>query len=398
MKDEMKEKTAAFLKGIRSIALSFPLLMISVLLVFILLEIYLRVSGAYYIIRAGNELDYFGQFDSKLGWVNKPGAHGLMKHTGDIVYEISINQHGMRDGEYDIKKSSSARRIAVIGDSMTYGLGVSSDETYPKLIEKKLCRGFEVLNFGVSGFGLDQEFLYLQEKAILFNPDIVLCGFYVGNDFFETVSSQVGGYEKPLFRIRDDKLVLTNVPIPRKKILFYSTNGKASILIKKILRNKFYAYGFLVDRLKIITYQMRNKINKSDLSIKDITVKGRVIPIRGIYNPDDPANKGVYQLIEKIIREMDIFCKKKGSKFCLLIIPSYEQMENNNNFPQRMLSDFCLENGINSIDLLPFFIEARRQSQKDVYYKDDMHCTKYGHVVIADTFCDYLLKNNFLKK
>jgi len=45
---------------------------------------------------------------------------------------IRINQDGFRDLDYPLKKSNNIYRIAVIGDSFTFGQGVELNQTYPK--------------------------------------------------------------------------------------------------------------------------------------------------------------------------------------------------------------------------------------------------------------------------
>jgi acyl-CoA thioesterase-1 len=49
---------------------------------------------------------------------------------------------------------SSRPRIVVLGDSLTAGLGLSPDQSYPSLLQERLDReglGYEVVNAGVSG-------------------------------------------------------------------------------------------------------------------------------------------------------------------------------------------------------------------------------------------------------
>jgi acyl-CoA thioesterase-1 len=53
-----------------------------------------------------------------------------------------------------VEKISSRARIVFLGDSLTAGLGLPTDQSYPSLIEKRLKEngyGYEVVNAGVSG-------------------------------------------------------------------------------------------------------------------------------------------------------------------------------------------------------------------------------------------------------
>jgi len=60
------------------------------------------------------------------------------------------------------------------------GSGVADDETFAAVLEDRLNqeakRGdrYEMLNFGVGGYGLLQRLVAMEEKAFRFNPDVVL--------------------------------------------------------------------------------------------------------------------------------------------------------------------------------------------------------------------------------
>ena len=101
---------------------------------------------------------------------------------------MKTNQFGMRDNEAFSPRTESPCRIAVLGDSYTFGVRVREEEAYPKVIEKLLrqssardrCR-FEVLNFGVVGYSSYDEDLMFKYRVANFNPRVVILG-YVLND------------------------------------------------------------------------------------------------------------------------------------------------------------------------------------------------------------------------
>ena len=51
---------------------------------------------------------------------------------------VRINSDGFRDKNYSIEKPNGVFRIVAIGDSLTFGFGVESEESYPKVLEKNL--------------------------------------------------------------------------------------------------------------------------------------------------------------------------------------------------------------------------------------------------------------------
>jgi lysophospholipase L1-like esterase len=113
-----------------------------------------------------------------------PSAAVEMPEDGVRVH---TNALGLRGPEIERAKAPGVVRVAAIGDSFTFGHGVADEETYPFQLERALNRDappgtrFEVLNFGVSGYGILDELAVLREKALALDPDVVLLG-YLLND------------------------------------------------------------------------------------------------------------------------------------------------------------------------------------------------------------------------
>jgi len=136
-------------------------------------------------------------FDETLGWKNIPAFEGAT-----MGKPLSINSKGLRDREYSYQKPDGTRRLLVLGDSMTWGLGVGDDEIFTEVLEEKLKRetpAWEVINAGVSGWGTDQEYLFLKDEGFRYEPDIVMVVYYLVNDREDNVSTIRYGLGKPCF-------------------------------------------------------------------------------------------------------------------------------------------------------------------------------------------------------
>jgi lysophospholipase L1-like esterase len=99
---------------------------------------------------------------------------------------IRTNSFGMRDDEPNSGNDASLHRIVVIGDSFTFGFGVSGEDVYPNVLEKVLDSKIrdgraEVLNLGVGGYSTHDEALVLEHKGNGWIPELVVIG-YVLND------------------------------------------------------------------------------------------------------------------------------------------------------------------------------------------------------------------------
>src|SRR5262245_62091910 len=120
------------------------------------------------------------------GYRLKPGSIG---HYQAGIPAIA-NSHGHRDVEVSLKKPPRTIRILVLGDSFTVGANVRQEEAYPKVLEKHLRRGYspqiQVVNSGVGGWQPFQYAQYFEHYGRQFDSDLILIGFFVGNDTFDT--------------------------------------------------------------------------------------------------------------------------------------------------------------------------------------------------------------------
>jgi len=101
-------------------------------------------------------------------------------------FRAQVSSQGLRDREYG-QKGADEYRILAIGDSTTFGWGVSEEESFPKQLEALLrehCQGkqISVLNAGTPTFGPWQSLSWLREKAVAFQPDLVVYTLFPVND------------------------------------------------------------------------------------------------------------------------------------------------------------------------------------------------------------------------
>jgi lysophospholipase L1-like esterase len=113
--------------------------------------------------------------DKDLGYELIPGSSVFQD---DAWYRI--NDSGMRDRDFARDKKAGVYRIAAVGDSFTFGMGVAAGDTWPKQLERRLDREgarTEVLNFGVMGYDTEQEAEQVRAKVLPFHPDLIIIEF-----------------------------------------------------------------------------------------------------------------------------------------------------------------------------------------------------------------------------
>ena len=104
----------------------------------------------------------------------------LRQALSDAKPSISLNHLGFRDREIG-PKDPNRYRIAVIGDSFTFGNGVAEPDRFSNLLQGFLGPQYEVLNFGHPGNNMPDHLVEL-EQVLTFKPDFVLLQLYE-NDF-----------------------------------------------------------------------------------------------------------------------------------------------------------------------------------------------------------------------
>ncbi len=155
---------------------------VSLLLCVGLLELVLRWCGF------GNVEIY--EPDPKLFWKLKPQQDCYTKVDRKPVH---INAHGIRGPEFPAIKPPNTIRILCLGDSRTFGWGLSEPETYSGVLARLAQQiagtksRVEVINAGVNAWSYPQMLAYFRDTGLQFGPDIVILG---GANFWTQFSEQ----------------------------------------------------------------------------------------------------------------------------------------------------------------------------------------------------------------
>lgn len=100
---------------------------------------------------------------------------------------VRLNQQGFREREIQGEKGAGSYRIAVIGDSITFGQGIREEERFSNVLERRLNAAavagtrYEVLNFGRLGAETEDHLEILRDVVLDLTPDFVLLQWYVND-------------------------------------------------------------------------------------------------------------------------------------------------------------------------------------------------------------------------
>ncbi|MBF0215741.1 MAG: hypothetical protein HQL30_01975 [Candidatus Omnitrophica bacterium] len=369
-------------------------------------EIYARVKHGALLGAKSREMSY-RRADMKLNHSFIPGGKGRsVMREWNVSYDI--NSGGLRDREYPVEKGEGVYRILFIGDSFTEGYGVEAEKCFVKLLESKLNgesrspRTFEVINCGIASNSPLLEYLFLKDKGLGMDPDMVILAYdpgdlYDDHDYGKTVT--VDGAGVPL-----------SCP-PEKRVRAFSDNPIEKFLVR---HSRYYLY-------------LEEDINKFLFKIRGIGFKKYVLDnITGkshdLYKDDRRLDidkfvafrpekadliPGLWQKNREHIALMARELRKKGIPFVIVTYPyaleisadEWKEGRAEYGFKRTvyprpsvlgLLNDFSAENGIMRIDTYPSFAEATEgrpsfagSEDKSLYYDFDGHFTEKGHDVAA---------------
>jgi lysophospholipase L1-like esterase len=120
---------------------------------------------------------------------------------------VHINSHGTRGVEFMVPKPTNVVRILSMGDSVTFGWGLTEEETYSKILERTLQEKIgdgvkvEVINAGVNAWSYPQMAIFLREYGLRFQPDYaIVAGANLWTQFSE--NSDPAFVKKFMSRVR----------------------------------------------------------------------------------------------------------------------------------------------------------------------------------------------------
>ena len=97
----------------------------------------------------------------------------------EFTYARKINSLGLAERELPSEKGPNEYRIIALGDSYTEGVGAAYDESWIKVVERRLTsqtagRTVVAFNAGISGSDPWHEYMLLKEKLLVYKPDLVI--------------------------------------------------------------------------------------------------------------------------------------------------------------------------------------------------------------------------------
>lgn len=314
----------------------------------------------------------FWRYDATLGWFHEPGKEGRFRHP-DFEIHVKISSQGLRDNFYKPDPSPQTARVLVLGDSIGWGYGVEQNERFTEIIEAG-DPGLEIVNACVSGYGTGQELLYLKKRGVQFQPDIVLLLIHE-NDFENILHAVEYWHHKPRYVLKDDALVLQNVPVPEPS--FKQRVGKF-ILTRTYLYSRLYRAVWKPMMREMASNERPEGKEPEATSTTDFQIRHAANDGRdGLGSPlyGHPGKR----LMRALLMEMNRTARAAGAKLVVVSCPLGGEHEG---FLRKALD----ANGIPYLSLNAAFEAAA----EPYHFPHDRHWNPYGHRLAAGAIAPWL--------
>lgn len=133
----------------------------------------------------------------RLPW-DQPGRKYALTGGGG---KNTRNSLGFNDREFTVAKPPGVTRVAIFGDSLTFGSGIPQTSVYPAVAEailRERGQSVEIYNFSVYGYDIEQVAATLHYVGWAYAPDLVVYAYFTNDDFPSELLTLADGHT-PIF-------------------------------------------------------------------------------------------------------------------------------------------------------------------------------------------------------
>ena len=349
------------------------------------------------------------EFDPVLGWRLKPGHYRVRRSETLVSHTIDVNRLGMRGPEIALVPSADSTRVVLLGDSFTLGMLTPSQALFSAVAERSLnrgaARGVQMVNVSAQGYGTAQQLLFVQRlEREGSRADLYLVMFYL-NDLLDNLRLSYDTLEPqpavPGFAL-DARGRLYLEHAPEKRLVQGGSQvergrGGFRLLLWGFLRNQAAdVVGTHPDLLRLA----------QRLGVR-VPVPHLPTTVTGWY--DESIRQRGWPLTCALLRELRREVESHGARLGIVVIPSPFQVYPSYQLlvrrtfpddpqakafladpwqPQRMVEEFCREEGLPCLDLAESFRHALRGP--GLYSTKDFHFTRHGHRVVGEAVAGFV--------
>ncbi|MEW5692086.1 MAG: SGNH/GDSL hydrolase family protein [Candidatus Hydrogenedentota bacterium] len=333
----------------------------------IIIEIFYRITY----LPPGSTTGYH----SRLGWANYPNTKGIKLCVNNKIF-YAYDNGGFRETGGPLNENNN--NLLIIGDSFMDGIEVADTSHIQRYLREKLCdMGFNVYVYGVSGYGTDQEALYVIDSMKIYHWKVVGIAFFVGNDYGNNLEKYykiaTKTYYKPYFILEEGKIILKNVPVPREDI------NQLIYFLREHTSTYRYIKEMIFPRIEVLRRKWLAGNNPQLIVTSDF---------------DDTKDREYsIKITEAILCYLNDELATNSVSFFVIIIPTKEQLREFRQYHSiKVLEEICSRHNIPYLNLYNIFLKLSQNPANEFYIESEGHFSEKGHYIISLAIVDFLKK------
>ncbi|MCU0305412.1 MAG: GDSL-type esterase/lipase family protein [Thermoanaerobaculales bacterium] len=316
-------------------------------------------------------------------------------------YGFVLNSRSLRTSEYTVAKPPGVTRVLAFGDSFTWASGaLPHEDSWTVVLEDRLRRAgvrAEVLRLGVPGTGPDFQHRLWQLEGSRLGADLVVLGFFVGNDFVEHQPTDLTRGLRPhaLTEVLADdwmtfRLARNLYRVARDVVVRPGGATERTVYPSGGYPLPEYARDFRPE-LPTFTAARHLKIEASRMALC-------LDDSRGDF-------EALLARVAATIAELDREVRAAGARFVVVLFPDEYRVDPrvagdaaavagrdlddyDLDRPARRLAEVLGGRGIEVVDLTPLFVERGRDLP--LYRVRDTHWNRAGNELAGDVIANFL--------
>tara|TARA_B100000989_G_scaffold286224_1_gene254670 strand:+ start:2914 stop:4050 length:1137 start_codon:yes stop_codon:yes gene_type:complete len=365
----------------------------TIIIIFLILDFFLT----FFFISKYNFYEYFyPKLEHRISNVNYHHSFrenvDTLDHWGSFKYKFTTNSLGFKDkfNRHIINQTIQNRRIIIIGDSFTEGIGYEYKDTFVGLLDKKLqSKNIEILNAGVASQSpiiyYKKIKYFIEIKKIKFDELIVFLDLSdIADEYYYNLNFDINDSKKYKLRDHLQEIFIKNF----STYLFFDIIFKNINLLKENV----------VDRLKTAK---EFDLTFIDVENTDINLYKALNVERGNWTSKNSdwelyGKKGL-ELSDYYLNLLLELCSENNIDFTLVIYPWPYQIyyKDKSNIHSKYWNKWSKEKNIKLINYFDLFdYKQSEKTIKKLFIEGDIHWNKEGHRYIYEVLYNKHFKSS----
>ena len=323
------------------------------------------------------------EVDPEFGWKLNPSKETHLRWES-YDYWLQANELGFPGALYPEQRDTGTIRVMVTGDAFTSAEGVDTEQAWPRLLEDYLGEQYsdhriEVLNFAITGYGPNQYAAVIEAYAPIYNPDLIILGFFV-NDYQDVLWSNEQFQQSIGFDLPPQNNLLSVLRLQHLQRLVRLQVIEPGL---ELLRRQPRPHGYFLGNFAAF-----------EVAREDITVDGKQAVIEQLTR--------IREVAETVNADVLILMIPAPIQVCqpgdLAYYPNYVNLQDTERYdlalPQRMTKEISTQLGFLYYDAQL----ALDSDGSDCFYQEhNMHWTSTGHQVVTRYLVEKLFNDQVIE-